>query len=84
MSHRAELSIAVRKRYWGQGIGSMLMKELIQYAKENGIEIINLDVRKDNDHATRLYEKFGFMAYWNITGIFQNKGRVHRLCCYVS
>lgn len=60
MSHRAELSIAVRKRYWGQGIGSMLMKELIQYAKENGIEIINLDVRKDNEQAIRLYEKFGF------------------------
>ena len=60
MSHRAELSIAVRKHYWGQGIGSMLMKELIQYAKENGIEIINLDVRKDNEQAIRLYEKFGF------------------------
>lgn len=60
MSHRAELSIAVRERYWGQGIGSMLMKELIQYAKDNGIEIINLDVRKDNEQAIRLYEKFGF------------------------
>ena len=60
MSRRAELSIAVRKRYWGQGIGSMLMKALIQYAKDNGIEIINLDVRKDNEQAIRLYEKFGF------------------------
>lgn len=60
MSHRAELSIAVRKQYWRQGIGSMLMKELIQYAKENGLEIINLDVRADNKQAIRLYEKFGF------------------------
>ena len=25
-----------------------ILWELIQYAKENGIEIINLDVRKDN------------------------------------
>ena len=38
----------------------MLMKALIQYAKDNGIEIINLDVRKDNEQAIRLYEKFGF------------------------
>lgn len=38
----------------------VILWELIQYAKENGIEIINLDVRKDNEQAIRLYEKFGF------------------------
>lgn len=60
MCHRAELGITVRKKYWGQGIGSLLMKELIEYAKENGIEIINLDVRSDNKNAIHLYKKFGF------------------------
>lgn len=60
MSHRAELGITVRKDYWGQGIGSLLMKELIKYAKENRIEILNLDVRSDNVNAIHLYEKFGF------------------------
>lgn len=60
MCHRAELSLTVRKIYWGQGIGSALIKELIKYAKENGIEILNLEVRSDNANAIHLYEKFGF------------------------
>lgn len=74
MCHRAELGITVRKKYWGQGIGSLLMKELIRFAKENGIEIINLDVRSDNINAIHLYEKFGFKhigtspAYFKIDG----------------
>lgn len=72
--HRAELAIVVRKDYWGQGIGSLLMTELIKYAKENGIEILNLDVRSDNVNAIHLYEKFGFRhigtspAYFKIDG----------------
>lgn len=74
MCHRAELGITVRKNYWGQGIGSLLMKELIKYAKENGIEILNLEVRSDNVNAIHLYEKFGFRhigtspAYFRIDG----------------
>lgn len=74
MCHRAELGLTVRKDYWNLGIGSMLMKKLIEYAKENGIEIINLEVRSDNLSAIHLYEKFGFKhigtspAYFKIDG----------------
>ncbi len=60
MRHRAELGISVRKNYWNCGIGSKLMEELIKYAKENGIEILNLEVRSDNVSAIHLYEKYGF------------------------
>ena len=34
---------------------------LIAHAREQGIEIIELQVRSDNARAIRLYEKFGFM-----------------------
>ena len=60
MRHRAELAVSVVKAEWGSGIGSMLMAELIAYARHHGIEILNLEVRADNARAIRLYEKFGF------------------------
>lgn len=60
MCHRAELGISVRKKYWNCGIGSKLLEELIKYAKENGIEILNLEVRSDNINAIHLYKKYGF------------------------
>lgn len=59
-SHRAELSITVRKAYWGQGIGSALMRMLIAFAKDTQIEVLYLDVRADNERAISLYKKFGF------------------------
>ena len=60
MSHAAELGISTLKEFWGQGIGSRLMEEMIAYAKENGITKINLRVRADNERAKALYRKFGF------------------------
>lgn len=60
MRHRAELGISVRKNHWNYGIGSKLMEALIEYAKENGIEVLNLEVRSDNVNAIHLYEKYGF------------------------
>ncbi len=60
MSHRATMGLAVRKDYWNQGIGSTLFQKLINYAKDHGIEMLNLEVRSDNLAAIHLYEKFGF------------------------
>ena len=61
LSHAAELGISTLKAYWGQGIGSRLMEEMISYAKINGITKINLRVRADNERAKALYKKFGFV-----------------------
>lgn len=60
MNHRAELGLTVAKAEWDKGIGSALLTHLINYAKQNGIEIINLEVRSDNLRAIRIYKKFGF------------------------
>lgn len=61
-SHRAELSITVLKKYWGQGIGSSLMEKLIAFAEEIGYKSIYLEVRSDNERAINLYKKFGFVC----------------------
>lgn len=61
-SHRAELSITVRRDRWGQGIGSELMRRLIDFSVNSGVEVIYLDVRADNTRAKALYNKFGFSS----------------------
>ena len=60
MSHRAELGITVLMSEWGKGLGNRLMETVIDYAKNSGIEIIELAVRSDNERAIRLYEKHDF------------------------
>lgn len=59
-SHRAELSITVLKEYWGKGIGSSLMRKLVEFSREASYKSIYLDVRADNERAISLYRKFGF------------------------
>lgn len=60
ISHVAELSISVCKDYWGKGVGSTIMRMLIEEAKKRGITKVNLKVRSDNERAKALYRKFGF------------------------
>ena len=74
MSHRAGLGITVRKRAWGQGVGTALMERLIAHAREQKIEIIELQVRSDNARAIRLYEKFGFVKIGHYPGFLKVNG----------
>lgn len=60
MRHRGELGISVLKEYWNKGIGSQLLCEILKFAKENRFEVIDLQVRSDNQSAIHLYKKFGF------------------------
>ncbi|MBR3978940.1 MAG: GNAT family N-acetyltransferase [Oscillospiraceae bacterium] len=60
MKHRGDLGVSVLKEYWNRGIGSQLLLEIINFAKENAFEVIDLQVRSDNLPAIHLYEKFGF------------------------
>jgi RimJ/RimL family protein N-acetyltransferase len=60
--HSGEFSMSVRKRYWGLGIGSLMLDTLIAWAQDTQIvKKINLRVRTDNQHAIRLYERKGFV-----------------------
>ncbi|WP_055665398.1 GNAT family N-acetyltransferase [Desnuesiella massiliensis] len=54
-----ELSIAIVKSYIGKGIGTMLLKELINNAKSQEFKAISLSVDPGNS-ALKLYERLGF------------------------
>lgn len=58
--HIAWLGIHVRRKYWGKGVGSGLMKEAIRLAKELGCQRLILGTTEGNERAIRLYQKFGF------------------------
>lgn len=61
--HDGELGIVVAKKYQGQGIGTELIRQLIEWAKGNGVTTrISLDTRADNVKAVSLYLKFGFVV----------------------
>ena len=61
ISHRGEIAMSVLKEFWGLGIGTHLMNELINFANCSGkLEILHLGVKADNTRAIKLYEKTGF------------------------
>lgn len=73
-AHRWNIAISVRKSHWGMGIGSGLMARLIEYAKKNGAEVIELEVRSDNARAKALYRKFGFETFGTYRKFFKING----------
>jgi len=87
ISHNSEIAISVKKDYWSIGVGSAVMHELIDFARNNSIRNISLGVKASNSKAIRLYEKFGFKKvgchknYFNVNGTFDDEILMD-LCIY--
>jgi RimJ/RimL family protein N-acetyltransferase len=61
ISHTGEFGMSVEKTFRDQGIGSLLLKVLIEWAaKSETIEKIGLSVHNNNERAIALYKKMGF------------------------
>lgn len=56
-------NIAIDKEFRNKGLGSLLVKLMIEYVEELGIYAMTLEVRESNMAAQGLYMKFGFKAY---------------------
>lgn len=56
------LAISLYKEYRGLGIGTALLKSLMNNLKSAGYERVSLSVQKDN-YAVKMYEKSGFTVY---------------------
>jgi len=54
-----EFAISLYKQYRNHGIGTKLMKAMIEYLRNKGYEQTSLNVKKEN-YAVRLYKKMGF------------------------
>lgn len=80
IAHNSEVAISVKKDYWGNGIGSSVMEELIKSVKDGCIvKNISLGVKANNKNAIAMYEKFGFEKvgkhkdYFNINGDYDDE-----------
>lgn len=55
-------NIAVDKAYQLKGIGTMILKALIDKCRNMGMEKFTLEARVSNVHAIKMYEKLGFYS----------------------
>ncbi|MBT0896342.1 GNAT family N-acetyltransferase [Streptococcus infantarius subsp. infantarius] len=60
-NHIGDIFIAVQEKYWGYGLGSLLMEVALDWAYHTPvIRRLELTVQDRNSRAVHLYEKFGF------------------------
>lgn len=60
IKHIGAFGMAVSRAYWGQGIGSKLLRAMEIHAKSCGISRIEAEVRTANDRGVSLYTRNGF------------------------
>ena len=60
--HIGDIFIVIGKRYWNNGLGSLLIEEAIEWAQASGIlRRLQLTVQTRNQAAVHLYQKHGFV-----------------------
>lgn len=61
LAHIGDVFMAVRKSYWGQGIGRILLEEVGDWARDYaGLARLELTVQVRNERAVKLYQSCGF------------------------
>ena len=68
-SHTGMFGMSIQEKYTNKGIGSALLKRLLEWAEtDERVEKISLEVFSNNLRAIQLYKKFGF----------KEEGRMHK------
>ncbi len=58
--HVANLGIAIRRSYRHMNVGTGMIEQAMEWAKNNGIKKVNLEVFSTNANAIKTYRKLGF------------------------
>lgn len=67
------MNIVTKNIFRNQGIGKLLLENLIQLAKSLNLTSITLEVNEENAPAIHLYKKFGFEILGIRKNYYQNK-----------
>jgi ribosomal protein S18 acetylase RimI-like enzyme len=63
----------VGKDFREKGVGSVLLENTIDFARENGYEKVVAEIRKKNILGLGLYRKYGFEE----VGVFKNQVKIN-------
>lgn len=72
LSHKVEFGVCILREFWGYGMGKNLLQKSINWADENEVKKISLQVLETNEKAIQLYKKLGF----GVEGILKNDKRL--------
>lgn len=70
------MNIVTKKNYRKQGIGSLLLKNLIILCENLGTKTIALEVNENNSNAIGLYLKFGFQHIGVRNNYYKNENAI--------
>lgn len=61
IAHIGEVGVAILRAFWGQGLGTVLLRNIVTWAQQNAvIRRLELTVQARNQRAYRLYQRLGF------------------------
>jgi len=58
--HSAEVALAIEDSYQGRGLGTSILEQLAEVARENGIDIFEADVLAENEQMMNVFKDYGF------------------------
>ena len=71
--HRCTVGISLYRAFWGLGVGTALLEDILNTAGTVGYEQAELDVVSTNAPAVALYQKLGFETTGTIPRAFKYK-----------
>jgi ribosomal protein S18 acetylase RimI-like enzyme len=74
-SHVGTIGIAVREGFRDMGLGTRMMKTLIEHGRAMGLKVLTLCVFSTNERAIHVYEKVGFVKTGSIPRKFFKQGK---------
>lgn len=70
------MNIVVKKNYRNNGVGSLLLENLIALCNELNLQSLSLEVNEENLPAINLYKKFGFKDIGTRKNYYKDKNGI--------
>lgn len=81
IEHIGEIGIVIDENYWGFGLGTMMMEEVLLWADDSPLlSRLELKVQERNSRARHMYEKLGFKLEAIMERGVKDEGQLLNVC----